>query len=334
MLHMSRREFITLLGGVAVAWPLAARAQQPERMRRIGVLMDTAANNTEGQERFAAFRQVLRERGWVEDRNIQIDVRWPVGDMVRAQAYATELVAFAPDAIFAIANAQIRPLSRETRIIPIVFLGASDPVGAGYVESIARPGGNITGFTLFEPTMAGKWLSALKEVAPAVTRIAMMVNPDTGTLEGKFYLPEFETSAAALSIEPETAVVRNRSDIEKVIVALGQRPNNALIVAPDGFTQAYDTFIVSLAARHRVPTVFGVGNFARSGGLMSYGPDFVDTCRRAATYVDRILRGEKPADLPVQAPTKFELVINLNTARALGLEVPPSLLARADEVIE
>jgi putative ABC transport system substrate-binding protein len=303
-------------------------------MRRVGVLMDTAENNAEGQARLAAFRQVLRERGWVEGRNVQSDVRWPVGDVVRARAYATELVTLGPDAIFAIANAQIRPLSWETRTIPIVFLGASDPVSGGYVESIARPGGNITGFTLFEPTMAGKWLSALKEIAPAVTRIAIMVNPDTGMLGGKFYLHEFESSAAALAVELDTAVVRNGGDIERIIVALGQRPNSALIVAPDGFTQAYDTFIVSLAAQHRVPTVFGVGNFARSGGLMSYGPDFVDTCGRAATYIDRILRGEKPADLPVQAPTKFELVINLKAAKALGLDVPPALIARADEVIE
>jgi putative ABC transport system substrate-binding protein len=330
---MKRRDFIAGLVGAA-AWPLASQAQQAERMRRVGVLMDTAENNAEGQARLAAFRQILRERGWVEGRNVQIDVRWPVGDVVRARAYATELVTLGPDAIFAIANAQIRPLSWETRTIPIVFLGASDPVSGGYVESIARPGGNITGFTLFEPTMAGKWLSALKEIAPAVTRIAIMVNPDTGMLGGKFYLHEFESSAAALAVELDTAVVRNGGDIERIIVALGQRPNSALIVAPDGFTQAYDTFIVSLAAQHRVPTVFGVGNFARSGGLMSYGPDFVDTCGRAATYIDRILRGEKPADLPVQAPTKFELVINLKAAKALGLDVPPALIARADEVIE
>ncbi len=334
----SRREFITLLAGAAAApsllWPLAARAQQPERMRRIGVLMDTAESNAEGQARLTAFQQVLRERGWVEGRNIRIDVRWPVGNVAHAQAYAAELVALAPDAIFAIANAQLRALSRQTRSIPIVFVGASDPVGGGYVESFARPGGNITGFTLFESSMAGKWLAALKEVAPAVSRAAIMVNPETGTLRGKFYVGEFETSAAALAIEPATAVVHNAGDIEAAIVALGQRSNSGLIVAPDGFTQAYDTLIVGLAARHRVPAVFGVGNFARSGGLMSYGPDLVEVCRRAATYVDRILRGEKPAELPVQAPTKFELVINLKTAKELGLEIPPSLLARADEVIE
>jgi putative ABC transport system substrate-binding protein len=330
---LRRQKFIMLLGSVAT-WPVAARAQQGERMRRIGVLMDTAENNTEGQARFAAFRQVLRERGWVEGRNIQIDVRWPAGDAKRAQAFGAEIIALAPDAIFAIANAQLRPLSRATRTIPIVFIGASDPVGAGYVESLARPGGNITGFTLFEPTMAGKWLANLKEVAPTVTRVAIMVNPDTGTLAGKFYLHELEVAAAALAVEPETAVVRDGNEIERAVAALGQRPNSGLIVAPDGFTQAHDTRIVGLAARHRVPTVFGVGNFARSGGLMSYGPDFVDVSRRAGTYVDRILRGERPADLPVQAPTKFELLINLKTAKALGLEVPPTLLARADEMIE
>jgi putative ABC transport system substrate-binding protein len=257
-----------------------------------------------------------------------------VGNVERAQTYAAELVALAPDAVFAIANAQLRLLSRATRTIPIVFVGASDPVGGGYVQSVARPGGNVTGFTLFEASMAGKWLSALKEVAPALTRVAIMVNPETGMLRGTFYLREFETAAAALAVEPATAVVRSAKDIEAAIVALGHHRNSGLIVAPDGFTQAYDTFIVDLAARHRVPTIFGVGNFARSGGLMSYGPDLVEACRRAADYVDRILKGAKPADLPVQAPTKYELVINLKAAKALGLTVPPSLLVRADEVIE
>jgi putative ABC transport system substrate-binding protein len=331
---MKRRELITLLGAAAAVWPLAARAQQGERMRRIGVLMDTAESNVEGQARLAAFQHVLSERGWVEGRNIRFDVRWPAGDVERAQAYAAELVALAPDAIFAVGNAQLRPLSRASRTIPIVFIGASDPVGAGYVESFPRPGGNVTGFTLFEASMAGQWLAALKEIAPPVGRVAIMVNPDTGTLRGKFYLREFESSAVTLAVEPETVVVHNAGEIEAAIAALGSRPHSGLVVAPDGFTQAHDTFIIELAARHRVPAVFGVGNFARSGGLMSYGPDFVDVFRRAATYVDRILRGEKPAELPVQAPTKFELVINLKTAKALGLEVPPMLLARADEVIE
>jgi putative ABC transport system substrate-binding protein len=334
---MKRREFISLLGGAGLllaAKARRARAQQSGGMRRIGVLMDTAESNTEGQARFAAFHEVLRERGWLESRNIRIDVRWPVGDVERAQIYAAELIALAPDAIFVVANAQLRPLSRQTRTIPIVFIGASDPVGAGYVESFARPGGNITGFTLFEPSMAGKWLAALKEVAPAVTRVAIMVNPETGMLHGTFYLHEFENSATALGVEPGTAVVHDARDMEAAFAALGQRANSGLIVAPDGFTQAYDTFIVGLAARHRVPAIYGIGNFARSGGLMSYGPDLVEASRRAASYIDRILRGEKPSELPVQAPTKFELVINLKTAKALGLEVPPTLLARADEVIE
>ncbi len=331
---MKRREFIACLGAAVTMFPFAAGAQQPERMRRIGVLMDTAESNAEGQTRLAAFRDVLRERGWVEGPNLRIDVRWPVGDAERAKRYAAELVALAPDAIFAIANAQLRPLSRETRSIPIVFLGASDPIGGGYVKSFARPGGNITGFTLFEASMAGKWLSMLKEVAPALTRVAIMVNPETGMLRGTFYLREFQTSAAALAVKPMTTTVRNAKDIEATIAELGQDASTGLIVAPDGFMQAYDTFIVGLAAHHRVPTTFGIGNFARSGGLMSYGPDLVEVSRRAATYVDRILRGEKPADLPVQAPTKFELVINLKAAKALGITMPPSLLARADEVIE
>jgi putative tryptophan/tyrosine transport system substrate-binding protein len=334
MFELRRRDFIALICGAVVGWPHATGAQQGERLRRIGVLMDTAESNVEGQARLAAFQHVLREQGWVEGRNIRFDVRWPVADLERAQAYAAELVALAPDAIFAIANAQLRPLSRATRTIPIVFIGASDPVGAGYVESFARPGGNVTGFTLFEASMAGQWLAALKEVAPAVGRVAIMVNPETGTLRGKFYLREFESSAVTLAVEPETVVVHNAGEIEAAIAALGSRRHSGLVVAPDGFTQAHDTFIIELAARHRVPAVFGVGNFTRSGGLMSYGPDFVDVFRRAATYVDRILRGEKPAELPVQAPTKFELVFNLKTAKALGLEVPPMLLARADEVIE
>jgi putative ABC transport system substrate-binding protein len=331
---IGRREFITLLAGAAAAWPLAAHAQQGERVRRIGVLMDTAESNAEGQARLAAFRQVLRDRGWNEGLNVRLDIRWPVGDVQRAQAYAAELIALAPDAVFAIANAQLRPLSQQTHTVPIVFIGASDPVGAGYVESFARPGGNITGFTLFEGSMAGKWLAALKEMAPTIERAALMVNPETGTMRGKFYLSDFERAATALAIERDTAVVHNAGDIEAAIAALGARRHSGLVVAPDGFTQAHDTRVVALAARHRVPTVFGVGNFARIGGLMSYGPDFVEVFRRAATYVDRILRGEKPADLPVQAPTKFELVINLRAAKALGLDIPPTLLARADEVIE
>ena len=330
---IGRREFISALGG-AVLWPLTVAAQHVEPSLRIGVLMDTAESNEEGQKRFAAFRDVLRERGWLEGRNIQVDVRWPVGDVERAKTYAAELIAIGPNAIFAIANAQLRPLSQQTHTIPIVFLGAADPVAGGYVKSFPCPGGNITGFILFEASIVGKWLSALKEIAPALTRVAMMVNPETAGLRGTFYSREFQTSAVALALEPEAINVRNAQDIEAAIAALGQRGSSGLVVAPDGFMQAYDTFIVDLAAQHRIPAIFGIGNFARSGGLISYGPDLVEACRRAATYVDRILRGEKPAELPVQAPTKFELVINLKAAKALGLTVPPTLLARADEVIE
>jgi putative ABC transport system substrate-binding protein len=329
-----RREAITVLSGTAVAWPLAARSQQPGRVRRIGVLMDTAESNAEGRARLDAFRQGLGERGWIAGRSFQLELRWPAADVTRAQADAAEIVALAPDAVLAVANAQIRPLSKQTRTIPIVFVGASDPVGSGYVASFARPGGNITGFTLFEAPMAGKWLAALKEVAPAIKRAAILVNPETGTLRGTLYLSEFQKAAAALGVEPQTASVRDAREIEAAVAALGIHPGSGLVVAPDGFAQAHDALIVSLAAKHRVPAVYGVGNFARSGGLISYGPDFPDVFRRAATYVDRILRGETPADLPVQAPAKFELLINLRSAKALGLELPAALLARTDEVIE
>jgi putative ABC transport system substrate-binding protein len=332
--HLRRRDFITAFGGAAAGWPLAVHAQQLDRMRRIGVLMDTAESNPEGRLRIATLRQGLQERGWTEGRNVRIDYRWAGGDAARSRGYAMELVGFKPDVIFAYANAQLRPLSQETRTIPIVFVGASDPVGAGYATSFARPGGNITGFTLFEASMAGKWLGLLKEMAPAIVRVAIMVNPDTGMLRGSFYLHAFETAAAALKVEPATAVVRNASDIEAAIAALGQRYGSGLIVAPDGFAQAHDESIVALAIRHRVPAIYGPANFAKLGGLMSYGPDLVDVCRRAAGHIDRILRGENPAELPIEAPTLFKMIVNLKTARALGLEVPPMLLARADEVIE
>jgi putative tryptophan/tyrosine transport system substrate-binding protein len=325
-----RRQFITFLGGAAAAWPIAAQAQQPERIRLIGVLMDTAENNPEGQARFAVFRQTLRERNWVEGHSARIDTRWSL----RTQGQAAEVIALAPDAILAVTNSQLRLVSVETRTIPIVFVGASDPIGAGYVESFARPGGNITGFTLFEASMAGKWLAALKEVSPAISRVAIMVNPETGTRRGTFYNDYFENSARALAIEPDTMVVRSASDIEAGIAALGQHAHSGVIVSPDGFLNIHEMFIVGLLARHHMPAIFGLANFARNGGLMSYGPDVLDACRRAAIYIDRILRGEKPAELPVQAPVKYKLVINLKTAKALGLQIPPSILARADEVIE
>jgi putative ABC transport system substrate-binding protein len=327
-----RREFITLLGGAAAAWPLAARAQQP--MRRVGVLMDTDESNSNGQARIAAFRGILQGLGWIEGRNIQIDYRWGGGDVERTHAYAAELVHFKPDVIFAYALAQLAPLARETKTIPIIFVGASAPVEDGYIASYSRPGGNITGFTLFEPSMVGKWLAALKEVAPAIVRVALMVNPDTAPLGGTFYSNAFKNAAAKLVVEPIAANVRSASDIETAMAALGRQPDSALIVAPDTFTNINRELIIALAAHHRLPAIYGLRPFPLGGGLMSYGPDAIDTVQRAAGYVDRILRGEKPADLPVQAPTKFEMIVNLKTAKALGLTVPPGLLATADEVIE
>jgi putative tryptophan/tyrosine transport system substrate-binding protein len=328
-----RRDFVRFLGGAA-AWPLAARAQQPERVRRVGVLMDTDESNSDGQARIAAFRDALRTLGWIEGRNIQIEYRWGGGDVERTRGYAAELVSFNPDVIFAYAAAQLAPLSRETRSIPIIFVGASAPVEDGYVASYSHPGGNITGFTQYEPSMVGKWLAALKQVAPAILRVAVMVNPDTAPMRGKFYSRAFEGAAATLAVEPIAAEVHSANEIETAMVALARQPNGGLIVAPETFTTANRELIIALAARHRLPAVYGLRQFPASGGLMSYGPDTVDTVRRASSYVDRVLRGEKPADLPVQTPTKFELVINLKTATALGVTVPPTLLATADEVIE
>jgi len=330
---VKRRDFITLIGGAPVAWPLAAHAQQ-DQMRRIGALMDTAESNPVGQTRIAEFRQGLQELGWSDGRTIRIDTRWAGGDAERARVLAAELVGLKPDAIFAFGNGQLRPLSQQTNSIPIVFVGASDPVGAGYAASFARPGGNITGFTLFEPSMVGKWVAALKEIAPALVQVAFMVNPDTAVLHGKLYSAAFEAAAATLMVEPVTVDVYSVSDIEAAIGTLGQRPNIGLIVHPDGFFEAHREVIVTHAARHRVPAIYGGRNFPPSGGLMSYGPDLVDACRRATTYIDRILRGEKPGELPIQAPTRFQMVVNLKAAKALGLDVPPSLLVRADEVIE
>jgi putative tryptophan/tyrosine transport system substrate-binding protein len=331
---MRRREFITLMGGATAAWALAAGAQTPERIRHVAILMSTTASNAEGQANVAALRQGLKELGWAEGRNIRIDTRWSGGDVGRTNSYAAELVALKPDVIFACFNAQLAAVARETRAIPIVFVGSSDPVGGGFVASYARPGGNITGFTLFEPSMAGKWLAALKDVAPAIARVGIMANPETATLQGTFYLRAFEAAAATFMLEPITANVRSASDIETAIASLAQKPDSGLVVATDTFTTANGELIVTLAARHRLPAVYGFREFPTIGGLMSYGPNLIDAIRRSASYVDRILKGESPSALPVQASVKFELVINLKTAKALGLEIPPTLLARADEVIE
>jgi ABC-type uncharacterized transport system substrate-binding protein len=334
---MRRREFISLFGS-AVALPMisarVARSQQRDGMRRIAALMDTAADNREGQARVAAFREGLRQHGWTEGQNIQIDLRWGGGDVARTQAYAAELVNRKPDVIFAYAKAQLEPLSHATRTIPIVFCGASAPVVDGFVASFARPGGNITGFTQYEPSMVGKWLGALKEIAPALARVAIVVNPDTSPMHGTFYLQEFATAAASFHIEPITSFVHSPADIEAAMAALVQKPSGGLIVAPETFTTAHRQLFIALAERHKLPAIYGLRQFPATGGLMSYGPDTVDTVRRAADYVDRILRGEPPAELPVQAPTKFEFVINAKTAKALGLTIPESFLVRADEVIE
>jgi ABC-type uncharacterized transport system substrate-binding protein len=332
--QLRRREFIELLGGAALAWPLVAYAQQGDRMRRIAAFMDTEETNSDGQARIAAFRQGLQQFGWTEGRNIQIELRWGGGDVERTRGFAAELVHLKPDVIFAYANAQLAPLSRETHTIPIVFVGASAPVEDGFVASFARPGGNITGFTMYEPSMVGKWLGTLKEIAPALARVAIIVNPETAPLRGTFFLREFESAAATLSIEPITRFVLSAGDIEAAMAALGQASNSGLIVAPETFTTTNRELFIALAERHRVPAIYGLRQFPATGGLMSYGPDYFDTVRRATSYIDRILRGEKPAELPVQAPTKFEFVINAKTAKALGLELPPTLLIRADEVIE
>jgi putative ABC transport system substrate-binding protein len=327
---MKRREFIRLVGGVA-AWPIAARAQQTGRPRRIAALWPFNATDPDGQAALGALRSGLRELGWSD---IEIESRWGGGNVERTRGYAAELVGLLPDVIFAYFNAQLGPLSRETHAIPIVFVGASDPVGAGYVASLPRPGGNITGFTLYEPTLAGKWLGVLKEITSGLVRVGLLINPDTAVLRGTFYSRAFESAAATLGVEPVMVKVFSTADIEAAIQSLSKQPGSGLIVAPDTFSEINGDFIVSQAAQYRVPAVYAISRYAKRGGLMSYGPNLPDAVKRATTYIDRILKGEKPADLPVQAPVKFDLVVNLKTARALGLAVPESFLLRADEVIE
>jgi putative ABC transport system substrate-binding protein len=328
---MKRREFVGLIGAAAAMWPLFAQAQQAGRPRRIAALWPFNATDPDGQSALAALHAGLRELGWGD---IAIESRWGGGNIERTRGYAAELVGLSPDVIFAYFNAQLGPLSRETRTIPIVFVGASDPVGAGYVASLSRPGGNITGFTLYEPTLAGKWLGVLKEVTPGLARVALLINPDTAVLRGTFYTQAFDTAASTLGVEPIMAKVFSASDIDAAVQSLAKQPGSGLIVAPDTFSEVNGDLIVSLASQHRVPAVYAISRYAKRGGLMSYGPNLPDAVKRAATYIDRILRGEKPAELPVQAPVKFDLVVNLKTARALGLSVPESFLLRADEVIE
>ena len=330
---MQRREFITLLGGTAAAWPLAVRAQQGERMRRVVFLHGLAENDQEALARVAAFREGLEALGWVENRNIKIEHRFSGGDIARIQAQVAEVVGSAPDVIAASGTPVIAALKQATGTIPIVFSVVNDPAGQGFVASLARPGGNITGFTFVDFPMIGKWLEMLKEIAPGVRRMTLVFNPQTAPYYPVF-LREFGANAAPLAATLSATPVRDRAEIETAVTAFARDPAGGLIAAADPFINTQRALIIALGERYRIPTLFGFRQHAKDGGLMSYGPDSVDIVRRSTSYVDRILKGEKPADLPVQAPTKYELAINLKTAKALGLTVPPTLLARADEVIE
>jgi ABC-type uncharacterized transport system substrate-binding protein len=328
---MRRRDFITLLGGAA-AWPLAARAQQPDRMRRIGVLMSTGAGDPEGQARLAAFLQGLQQLGWTDGRNVRIEARWSGGKTDDARRYASELVALVPDVILVSGGALVGSLLQMTRTIPVVFTQTPDPVGGGFVDSLARPGGNATGFTSIEYGMSGKYPELLKEIAPRVTRTAVLRDPAIPQGIGQFAI--IQAVAPSLGMELHPVSVRDAGEIDRGVTAFARSPNGGLIVPGSALALVHRDLIIALAARYKLPAVYFQRVMVDGGGLISYGADSIDPHRSAAGYVDRILKGEKPADLPVQNPTKYELVINLKTAKALGLEVPPTLLARADEVIE
>src|SRR3984893_1254494 len=329
-IRIRRRDFIALFGGAAVVRPLAARAQQPDRVRRVGVLMGIA-DDPEGQARVVVFRQALQALGWTEGRNVQFIYRWSAGDVMRARPFAKELLDLRSDVILANTTPVAVAVRDTTRTTPTVFVQVSDPVAAGVVQSLARPGGNLTGFTNFEPSIASKWLELLKGVAPNITRVAYLFNPNTAPL---FYARAVETAAPLLSVKPFDAAVHNADEMERVIEQFARESDSALLVLPDLFTATNRQSIIALAAQHRLPAVYPFRYFVANGGLMSYGIEMLETYRQAASYVDRILKGERPSDLPVQQPTKFELVINLKTAKALGLDVPATVLARADEVIE
>jgi putative ABC transport system substrate-binding protein len=329
---MRRREFISLLGGVVAAWPLSVRAQQSERLRRISVLMGVAESDLEGQRYIKAFLQGLQELGWAAGRNVQIEYRWGRADPDRIQTFATEIVGLKPDVILAQTALVLVPLQRETHTIPIVFMQVIDPVESGFVADMARPTGNLTGFAPFEASVTTKWLEMLKEISPSVIQVAVMLNPDQSP--NVVMLRAIEAVAPSLGVHLTVAGVHDAADVERAINALTHEPNGGLIVLPNPITFNHRELIVTLAATHRLPAVYPFRNFVAGGGLMSYGADIADQYRQAATYIDRILKGAKPADLPVQAPTKYELVINVTTAKALGLDVPAALLARADEVVE
>jgi putative ABC transport system substrate-binding protein len=327
---VKRREFITLLSGAA-AWPLVAKAQQSERTRRVGVLVNLSENDPDGQDVVAAFVRELQRLGWSGGHNVRIDTRWGAGDRERYRSLAAELVGLVPDVILAATSDVVAALQRASQATPIVFVGIIDPIGSGLVASMARPGGNATGFTVFEYAIAAKWLELLKEIAPSLTRVAVLRDANVASGIGQFAAVQ---TVAPIGTELSAIGVRNAKEVEDAVAALGRDPKGGLIVTASGFGANHPQLIATLAAHHNVPAVYPFRYFARAGGLMCYGPNYPDQYRRAAGYVDRILKGEKPADLPVQAPTKYELVINLKTAKALGLEVPPTLLARADEVIE
>jgi putative tryptophan/tyrosine transport system substrate-binding protein len=327
-----RRELITLLGGAAVAWPLAARAQQPERIRRIGILMGTAENDPDQQAVVSTFTQALTGLGWRPGGNIQIEYRWASGDSDRLRTQAAELTRLAPDVIFAQGTPATKALQEVGRATPVVFVNVTDPVAGGLTRSLARPDGNLTGFSNYEYSMGSKWLEMLKELAPSVTNVMVILNPDNPALPGQFR--SIETAAAKLAVQVSALPVRSAADLERVMHSIGPGADRGVIVLLDFITLAHRELIASLASRHRLPAIYALRIFAVSGGLMSYGVDATDLFRRAASYVDRILKGAKPADLPIQQPTKFELVINLKAAKALGLEVPLRLQQLADEVIE
>jgi putative ABC transport system substrate-binding protein len=330
---MRRREFVTLLGGTAVGWPLAALAQHPDRMRRIGALIVFSENDPSSQGRIAAFQQGLAKLGWIVGRNLQIDYRWSISDDERARSATTELLALAPDVILANATTAVAASKRATRSVPIVFTGVSEPVAQGLVASLTHPGGNITGFTNLEPSVGAKWLELLKEIAPSVTRVAVMFAPASSRA-----IPLFQDSvklaAPKFGVELIEAPVHDSASIEVVLTGLAREPRGGLVVPPDPFLASHLKLILEMTARHQLPAIYPFRYFVGAGGLVSYGPDVEDQFQQAAGYVDRILRGEKPGDLPVQQPTKFEFVINLKTAKALGLTIPDKLLALADEVLE
>jgi putative ABC transport system substrate-binding protein len=329
---MRRREFITIVGGAAVTWPLTARAQQSERMRRVGVLLPATADDPDFQARVGAFLQGLQQLGWSIGENVRIDTRWATANSTAIRRQAAELVALAPDVILAHGASTVGPLLQTTRTVPIVFPIAGDPVGAGFVDSLARPGGNVTGFMTFEYSMGGKWVELLKQIAPGVARAAII--RDAGSPTGMAQFGVIQAMAPSLKVEVTPVNMPNAGEIERSVAAFARSPNGGLILTASALAIAHGELIIGLAAQHKLPAVYFERSFVAAGGLASYGPDFTALYRKAAGYVDRILKGEKPADLPVQAPNKYETVINLKTANALGLTVPQALLATADEVIQ